>query len=60
MPFVTPITSKDGQGTLSSNIIELSTGQKEGFFCILQGIVAAYSRRLEEVETDVSLRIKVE
>jgi len=44
---------------LALNIIELSTGEGVDFFHVLQDIVAIYNRRLEEVETDLSLQIDV-
>jgi len=45
---------------LALNIIELSTGEGVDFFHVLQDIVAIYNRRLEEVETDLSLQIDVQ
>lgn len=44
---------------LAANIIELSEGKQSEFLPTLQGIIAAYNRRLEEVETDMSLKIEV-
>ena len=44
---------------LALNIIELSTGEGVEFFHVLQDIVAIYNRRLQEVETDLSLQIDV-
>lgn len=44
---------------LALNIIELSTGEEVDFFHILQDIIAIYNRRLQEVETDLSLQIDV-
>ncbi len=44
---------------LALNIIELSTGEGVDFFHVLQDIVAIYNRRLQQVETDLSLQIDV-
>jgi hypothetical protein len=44
---------------LALNIIELSTGEGVDFFHVLQEIVAIYNKRLEGVETDLSLQIDV-
>ena len=44
---------------LASNIIELSNGDQSAFVATLQRIIMAYNRRLEEVETDMSLRIEI-
>lgn len=44
---------------LASNIIELSNGQQSEFVATLQQIITAYNRRLEEVETDMSLKIEI-
>jgi len=41
------------------NIIELATEEEKDYFVILQEIVEIYNRRLEEVETDLSLLIEV-
>lgn len=44
---------------LALNIIELATGQQTNFFSVLEQIITIYNRRLEEVETDLSLKINV-
>lgn len=44
---------------VASNIIELSNGKQSEFINTLRSIIDAYNRRLEEVETDMSLRIEV-
>jgi hypothetical protein len=44
---------------LASNIIELSNGQQSEFVTTLQAIIDAYNRRLEAVETDMSLKIEI-
>jgi hypothetical protein len=44
---------------ITQNIIELSTGENANFFETLKDIVAEYNRRLEEVETDMSLKIEL-
>jgi len=44
---------------ITQNIIELSTERKEDFFTTLRTIIAEYNRRLEEVETDMSLKIEI-
>jgi hypothetical protein len=41
------------------NIIELATGHQTNFFNVLEQIITIYNRRLEEVETDLSLKINV-
>ena len=45
---------------LALNVIEMSVGDQQRFLDTLKGIVASYNRRLEEVETDMSLRIELE
>lgn len=45
---------------ITQNVIELSTERGEDFFKTLQAIVTAYNKRLEEVETDMSLRIELQ
>jgi len=42
------------------NIIEMATGVQTSFFEILQEIINVYNERLEEVETDMSLKIEVQ
>lgn len=42
------------------NIVELSKGENRQFASELRSIIAAYNRRLEEVETDLSLKIEIE
>jgi hypothetical protein len=44
---------------IAMNIIELATEENKDFFTILREIVNIYNKRLEEVETDLSLRIEV-
>lgn len=44
---------------IALNIIEMAIGENKDFFAILQEIVEVYNRRLEEVETDLSLLIEV-
>jgi hypothetical protein len=44
---------------VAMNIIELATDESKDFFNVLQEIVQIYNRRLEEVETDMSLRIEI-
>ena len=44
---------------IASNIIELSEGKQPEFISTLRSIIEIYNRRLEEVETDMSLRIEV-
>jgi hypothetical protein len=44
---------------IAQNIIELSTGQNADFFAVFKLIVDEYNRRLEETETDMSLRIEL-
>src|SRR5271157_286587 len=45
---------------ITQNIIELSTERHSDFFTTLQGIIEEYNRRLEEVETDMSLKIEIQ
>jgi hypothetical protein len=42
------------------NIIEMATGNQAKFLEILQEIIAIYNERLEEVETDMSLKIEIQ
>ena len=44
---------------ITQNIIELSTDSGEDLFTALQRIVSEYNRRLQEVETDMSLKIEI-
>lgn len=44
---------------IALNIIELAIDEKKDYFLILQEIVSVYNKRLQEVETDLSLRIDV-
>jgi hypothetical protein len=44
---------------ITQNIIEMSTSQQKDFFSTLKAIIDEYNRRLEEVETDMSLRIEL-
>lgn len=45
---------------IAVNIIELSNGDQPRFAELLKLIVEKYNRRLEEVETDMSLRIEIQ
>lgn len=45
---------------VASNIIEMAKGQQDAFVTELKAIVATYNRRLEAVETDLSLKIEVD
>ena len=42
------------------NIIEMATGNQAKFLEVLQEIINIYNERLEEVETDMSLKIEVQ
>lgn len=42
------------------NIIEMATGKRAAFINILQEIINVYNERLEEVETDMSLKIEIQ
>jgi len=44
---------------VTQNLIEMSTEQAQDFFSVLKDIITEYNRRLEEVETDMSLRIEL-
>lgn len=44
---------------ITQNIIEMSTNEQQDFFCTLKAIIDEYNRRLEEVETDMSLKIEL-
>jgi hypothetical protein len=44
---------------IAQNIIEMSTGQQHDFFSTLKAIIDEYNRRLEQVETDMSLKIEL-
>ena len=44
---------------IALNIVELAIEEKKDLFGILREIVNVYNRRLEEVETDLSLQIEV-
>jgi hypothetical protein len=44
---------------ITQNIIEMSTNQQQDFFSTLKAIIDQYNRRLEEVETDMSLKIEL-
>ena len=44
---------------ITQNIIEMSTNQRQDFFSTLKAIIEEYNRRLESVETDLSLRIEL-
>ena len=45
---------------IALNIIEMSTGQQQEFVNTLKKIVEIYNRRLQEVETDMSLKIELQ
>lgn len=45
---------------IAFNIIEMATGDQARFLKILQEIVNIYNKRLEEVETDMSLKIEIQ
>jgi hypothetical protein len=45
---------------LALNIIEMSAGQQQSFVTTLRTIIEKYNRRLEEVETDMSLKIELQ
>ncbi len=45
---------------IASNIIEMTNGQQDAFVTELKAIITAYNRRLEAVETDLSLKIEVD
>lgn len=45
---------------LAQNIIEMSEGQQQSFVETMRSIVEKYNRRLEEVETDMSLKIELQ
>jgi hypothetical protein len=53
------ITIMSIEDFIALNIIELATEEKKDFFSILREIVEIYNKRLSEVETDLSLQIKV-
>jgi hypothetical protein len=42
------------------NIIELSEGNKQKFIEVIKGMIEEYNRRIDEVETDKSLKIDVQ
>ncbi len=44
---------------ITQNIIEMSTQGNQDFFATLKEIIEEYNRRLEQVETDMSLKIEV-
>jgi hypothetical protein len=44
---------------ITQNIIEMSTSQQQDFFSTLKAIIDEYNRRLELVETDMSLKIEL-
>jgi len=44
---------------ITQNIIEMSTHQQQDFFSTLKAIIDEYNRRLEDVETDMSLKIEL-
>jgi len=44
---------------ITQNIIEMSTNQQQDFFSTLKAIIDEYNVRLEQVETDMSLKIEL-
>jgi hypothetical protein len=44
---------------ITQNVIEMSTHQQQDFFSTLKAIIDEYNRRLEAVETDMSLKIQL-
>lgn len=44
---------------IATNIVEMSTRAHKAFIEVLKEIVDSYNRRLEETETDMSLRIEI-
>jgi hypothetical protein len=44
---------------VAQNIIEMSTEKKQDFFSVLKRIIDEYNQRLEQVETDLSLKIEL-
>ncbi len=45
---------------IALNIIEMSTGEQQQFVSTLADILKRYNRRLESVETDMSLKIEIQ
>jgi len=45
---------------LAQNVIELATESNTDFFTTIKGIIEEYNRRLEKVETDLSLKIEIQ
>jgi hypothetical protein len=45
---------------ISSNVIELSEGKQDDFLEVLRRIIDTYNTRLDEVETDLSLKIELQ
>jgi hypothetical protein len=45
---------------VAQNIIEMSKGQQQSFVETMKSIIEKYNRRLEEVETDLSLKIELQ
>lgn len=45
---------------LAVNIVEMSEGHEQFFVATLKSIIEKYNRRLEEVETDLSLKIELQ
>ena len=45
---------------IALNVVEMSKGDQREFVSTLKRIVDAYNRRLEEVETDMSLKIEIQ
>lgn len=44
---------------IGSNIIEMAVGKQQDFYVTMQQIIERYNRRLQEVETDHSLKIEI-
>jgi len=47
------------EGFVALNVIEIATDEQKDFFTVLSEIVRIYTKRLAEVETDLSLMIEV-
>jgi hypothetical protein len=45
---------------IALNVVEMSKGEQRDFVSTLKRIVDTYNRRLEEVETDMSLKIEIQ
>ena len=45
---------------IGENIVEMANDARQEYLAILKALVEAYNKRLEAVETDMSLRIEIE